>query len=121
MRLYASNYVKGTIYELTNTNPYVRNAGSVGKPINLYESFSVTKNPVTSLVGFELVLPEPADFTIELANFMGETLRSKTYQNTQSIQDQIQLNTGANTYPSGLYYLRVRVNGQAFARRVMVL
>lgn len=116
MRLYATNYVAGTTYELTNKSPFVKNLVGLGN-IQLHPiTFSVYPNPSQGSTHFNIDNPDQIEWQLDLVDHMGKRIKTLPTSRRSHISGTLDL----SSLSDGIYYLRIS-EGNRFVVRQIVL
>lgn len=103
VRLYAPNWAKGTIYEITNKTPLILSSAteSIQNVIQHNFSFSAYPNPTHSNINVSVSNSKNIALELQLIDAQGKTVYQKLINN--SYTDNINL----QNYSPGLYFIKL--------------
>lgn len=84
---------------------------------NYVDQLTISPNPTQDLITINLQLLESHDLTLQLFNGSGQVIKTLVDKNT--LGDQYQLNL--NSYPSGIYFVKIRIGEQQLTRKVVLM
>ncbi len=84
---------------------------------NYVDQLTISPNPTQDLVTIDLQLLETHDLTLQLFDGSGQLIKTLVDKNT--LGDQYQLNL--NAYPSGIYFVKIRIGEQQLTRKVILM
>ncbi|WP_062059825.1 Ig-like domain-containing protein [Aquimarina longa] len=94
------------------------NQFSVQKSIkNEKTSFNIFPNPVETTANFRFSLHEETSVTLEIYNVIGNKIKVLIDKNLESGMHQYQWDT--NTFPKGMYFVKLEINGKTRTQKVI--
>jgi hypothetical protein len=108
-------------YEVTISDPtgctdsFVITNVSTTDPASV-KSLTLTPNPTTGLLNFNMTLEKSADVQVEVFNALGQLIETIQAGNTASLSRSIDLSSAA----TGLYTVRITMDNDIAVRRVAV-